>query len=133
MVLTLATSSPSMAWTYWVLAVAGELDDATAPGLGARMARLLGSNPRAGLLLDLGGVTFIDCAGLRPLVQAHRRLGEQLYLRSLRRAVLKVVDLVGLANVFQILPAGTSWPDATWRTEGVARSYELSTPSRNAR
>ena len=75
----------------------GELDLATAPEL-ERVLERLASEPSA-IVLDLSGVTFADCAGLRPVREALCRggsLGRHVRLSSPRPAVRRVLELAGL-------------------------------------
>jgi anti-anti-sigma factor len=51
-----------------VITVVGELDIATAPRLADTLRR---ARTRAPIILDLTGVTFMDCAGLHPILPAH--------------------------------------------------------------
>jgi anti-anti-sigma factor len=56
-----------------VLTVSGEIDTSNATGLEARMADEAGA-AAAGVVVDLGAVTYIDSQGLRLLVELSRRL-----------------------------------------------------------
>jgi len=125
MALDVARPSLSRHRKCWILVVSGELDFGTAPGLDDHLDPVIGSGSRTELLLDLEGVTFIDCAGIRPLVRAHDTMGDRLYLRDLRPAVTRVLDLVGLATTFEILQPGAPWPDRPWPVEVETRSHEL--------
>jgi anti-anti-sigma factor len=56
------------------------------------------------LVVDLGGVTAIDSAGIRALVRGHtsaQRAGGNLRLAAARPAVSKVLELSHLANIFE--------------------------------
>jgi len=81
-----------------VVTVSGEIDIATGPKL---REELLGVLRRHGaqLALDLGGVTFMDCAGISALLAAHHRARlEDGWVRVLHasRRVRKVLMLTGL-------------------------------------
>jgi anti-sigma B factor antagonist len=52
-----------------VITVVGELDIATAPSLAGALHHVPAPAP---IILDLAGVTFMDCAGLHPILHAHR-------------------------------------------------------------
>ena len=84
--------------TPLVVTVSGEIDIATGPRL---REALLGMMRRHGarLALDLGGVTFMDCAGISALLAAHHRArledGWVRVLHASRRA-RKVLMLTGL-------------------------------------
>ena len=59
---------------WWILCVSGELDLSTAPGLHRLAYALRRGDKTSGLVVDLEEVTFMDCAGLRPILRAHRAL-----------------------------------------------------------
>ena len=83
------------------LAISGEVDLASAPGLRSELQRLDARN----LVVDLSGVTFIDSTGLGVLVAALKRTresGGQLTLRSPTRATRKVLDITGLSQLVAI-------------------------------
>jgi anti-sigma B factor antagonist len=51
------------------------------------------------IVLDLGGVSFIDSAGLRSLIRAQRvasEAGGGLVLRNLRPSTERILDITGL-------------------------------------
>ena len=74
-----------------VLTVSGELDAAAAPLL----RRHLLSGPHPGrVLLDLGGVTFMDSVGLRTLLEA-ALAGEPIELVRRSSAVERILELTG--------------------------------------
>ena len=78
----------------------GELDVASAPALRTALARLLGGDHRS-LVMDLSGLTFSDCAGLRPVrwaVYEGARVGTDVRLRDAVPAVRRVLDLTGLGT-----------------------------------
>ena len=75
----------------------GELDLATAPVLGRVLESLVGG-PSA-VELDLTGLTFVDCAGLRPIRQALHKWSHALTplrLSGIRPEVRRVLELTGL-------------------------------------
>lgn len=83
------------------LAIAGELDVATAPELRAAVGSLLGSGCRD-LVIDLHGVTFIDSSGLGALLWALHRVdgagGEMVAVRPSDR-VTEVLRVTGLERL----------------------------------
>jgi anti-anti-sigma factor len=76
-----------------VLTVAGEVDLATAPRLGAAVEQALATG--APLIVDLAGVEFIDSAGSRALALAERAASE-------RGARLLIIPSATVARVFRI-------------------------------
>lgn len=80
-----------------VVAVAGELDAATAGQLARRL-----SAPPAVRVIDLSGVTFIDASGLRALVEAAGCAGaDRRRLRSPSRPVIRLCEITGLTAMLQ--------------------------------
>src|SRR5690348_7681924 len=57
------------------------------------------------LLLDLSGISFMDCAGLRALVLTQRRAGMRggsLSLIAESPAVRRIIDLLGVRDLFPV-------------------------------
>jgi len=102
------SGSPPDRW--WALYVSGELDLATGPGLDARMGRAVAQRHEDGLVLDLSTVTFVDCAGLRPVLRGRNRLGRRLCLRAVPDRVLRLLLLAELASSLRVLPEEHLWP-----------------------
>jgi anti-anti-sigma factor len=87
------------------LYLVGELDLATAPLLDEALNLAYDHDP-AMLVLDLAALTFIDSTGINRLVAAlkHQRAhGGELILRSPQASTLRVLEIVGLTQVFAIL------------------------------
>lgn len=87
-----------------VLRLKGELDMATAPGLGRALDTALDGRPST-IALDLTDLTFVDSTGIRVLITGCRRAGVQgcaFVLRSPRRSVLKAIQLTGLDRLMAI-------------------------------
>jgi anti-anti-sigma factor len=81
-----------------VIAVAGEVDMATAPSL----ADCLADNADRDVILDLSGVAFLDSSGLTALINAHRALreaGHTLRTTGERDNVLKVLQIADLTSI----------------------------------
>ena len=75
----------------------GELDLATAPILERVLESLV--EEASAVALDLGGLTFVDCAGLRPIRQALRRSSHSftpVRLSGARPPVQRVLELTGV-------------------------------------
>lgn len=85
------------------LALAGELDLAGAPQLERSLQTIEQQGPRR-VVIDLAGLSFIDSTGLRVLLQAQARLGEQgseLLLAPGEPAVQRVFDVTGATRVLR--------------------------------
>ncbi len=98
--------APLSIHVYWhdataTMTIAGELDCATAPVLSERLATTLAQQPQR-LVLDLAHLTFIDCAGLAPILRARRALSPSaaLVLRSVTPATR---HFLAVAKVSQLL------------------------------
>ena len=76
----------------------GELDLASAPEL-ERVLEALITGPLA-VVVDLSGLTFVDCAGLRPIQRVVRQGGSlaRFRLSGPSPFVQRVLDLCGLAS-----------------------------------
>lgn len=89
-----------------VVEVGGEVDVDTAPRLRTALEAAL----RAGrpVVVDLGGVTFMDSAGFGVLASVHlqaRPLGTPLRLRAVPDRVRRLLGLLGLDTVLDIEPS----------------------------
>ncbi|MER6298952.1 STAS domain-containing protein [Kitasatospora sp. NPDC001539] len=77
----------------------GEIDLDTAPRLRRDLSRALAEH--RDVVLDLSGVTFMDCSGLGVLVDARNqadRQGSRLLLRGVGRPVARLLKLTGLTG-----------------------------------
>jgi anti-anti-sigma factor len=84
----------------YVVAPYGELDLATAPEVQRELERAERSDA-AEIVLDLGGLTFIDSTGIRMVLHADQRSrmdGDRLRLLPGRDQVHKVFALCGLVD-----------------------------------
>jgi anti-sigma B factor antagonist len=98
--LTVDETHPSLT----VVAVAGEVDVATAPSLRARLVELIAAG-KINLVIDLEGVGFLDSTGLGVLVSTVKRVrsdGGDLSLVCANQHILKVFEITGLTSVFTI-------------------------------
>jgi len=85
-----------------VVAVTGELDAYSAPGLEEEVSRLLADDVND-LVFDLSGTKFLDSSGLRAILTAQRRLAERdgrLALRAPSEAVRRLLEITGLSDHF---------------------------------
>jgi anti-sigma B factor antagonist len=86
-----------------VVEVSGDLDCYSSPQLRAAFVELADEGVRR-VVLDVGGTQFVDSTGLGVLVGAKRRfhsLGGDLLLRSLSPATARLLEVTGLAGVFE--------------------------------
>ena len=86
------------------LAVRGELDAANAEELDVALQEALLETEGA-FVLDLGGLTFMDSAGVTELLRARSLLGREersLVVRCPDGPVRRVLDLVGIAELFEL-------------------------------
>jgi anti-anti-sigma factor len=99
--------------------IGGEVDLATCPLLQAIVVDLVDRGCHQ-LIIDLERVSFLDCAGIRVLVDARRRVqehGGSVTLVRPRPPVWRVLALTGMTEVF---PIDTSLGEAL-TTEPVDR------------
>jgi anti-anti-sigma factor len=85
-----------------VVTLRGELDLATAPALTAALQRA-GAHPGSQVRVDLQAITFMDCAGVRPLVQARDDLLGRLCLWNPSPAATLLLELTGLLDTFVVI------------------------------
>jgi anti-anti-sigma factor len=88
-----------------VVSVHGEVDMLSAPALDARLREVESLEP-AVFVVDLGGLTFLDSAGLRSLLLAVGRAAAQrrrvLFVQP-QRAVRRVFELSGVLSRLDVL------------------------------
>jgi anti-sigma B factor antagonist len=90
-----------------VIALRGELDLASAPGLAPHLlAAVAACGPS--VTVDLAGLEFIDCCGLGVLVRVlkgARQSGGDIVLAAPQQQVRRVLEITGLTDVFLVLPS----------------------------
>ena len=87
-----------------VLALRGDLDLSTSARL-AEAAQLVHAQGVATLIFDLAGLVFVDSSGLREFVVAlkgSRQLGGDVILKAPSRQVLRVLEIVGMTDMFTL-------------------------------
>jgi anti-sigma B factor antagonist len=87
-----------------VVKISGRVDSATAPDLEKALQELIDAD-RHQVVLDLQDTEYMSSAGLRVLVstlKAAKKSGGDLKLAHLAGRVKEVLDLAGLAPVFNI-------------------------------
>lgn len=86
-----------------VVAVAGDVDGATAPSLDAALSQVGGGGQS--IVVDLGDLRFIDSTGLNCLVRAANRVrpeGGNVTVRNLRPHVRRLFTIAGMQQVVEI-------------------------------
>jgi anti-sigma B factor antagonist len=87
------------------IALRGEIDLATAPTLAACIDDALTHEPDV-VELDMSGVEFLDSAGIRVLIGAHRRLGEdpkRLVLKRPNAQLRRVLEVTGVDDCVTVV------------------------------
>jgi len=102
-----------------VVDVGGEVDIETAP----RMRAALAAAVDAGLpvVVDLGGVTFMDSFGFGVLAAAHERgaqAGTPVLLRAVSQRIRRLLGVLGLDAVLDIEPEPEGVGQADWSGSG---------------
>ena len=91
---------------YSVVAVRGEVDLHTAPKLEYAIERGLEEVPV--VVVDLGGVAFMDSTALSTLMRAKdaaEKGGASFRLAALSRAVERIFAVTGFADYFDVYPS----------------------------
>ena len=87
-----------------VVAICGEVDIQSAPELREELLRLIRRHGPQ-LIIDLGGVTFMDCAGLNVLVATRRRAkleGGWVRLVRVPPQPRRMISLLHLDQAFEL-------------------------------
>jgi anti-sigma B factor antagonist len=90
--------APSNGGALVTVSPTGEIDFVTAPVLRSALLSSL-RPPCTQVIVDLDGVTFLNCAGLTVLAEAHHLAeadGIGFILRGGRRAVVRPLEITGL-------------------------------------
>jgi anti-sigma B factor antagonist len=111
-----------------VLRLLGELDLSNRDFLRDAIDGALEHGPRV-LVLDLSGLGFMDCSGLRVLVGTHKHLAEdrrQLFVAGSRPIVRRLIRLTGLDAYLRL-----GWPEAmpSTRDDRQAADRPVSLPT----
>ena len=85
-----------------VIAVSGELDMSNADRLEETVAAAVANSPER-LIFDLGGLRFMDSAGIAVLLRAASRVAV-IELRGPTPPVRRVLELTGLESVLSVAP-----------------------------
>ena len=85
-----------------VIAVAGQLDISNASVLEKALEKAAASRPGA-IVFELGGLQFMDSAGISVLVRARSEVGE-VRLRNPTPIVRRLIEITGLSGILPIEP-----------------------------
>lgn len=87
-----------------VIGVKGRIDASNTGDLEHKLLDLIAAGERR-LVLDLAELDYISSAGLRTLLVAAKRLGnDKLALAALKDQIREVLDIAGFSSLFQIYP-----------------------------
>ena len=92
-----------------IVAVSGEVDVCTEAPLQQVLLRIIRERS-ARLMLDLSGVSFMDCAGLRALLATRRRAelrGGSMRLIATSAAVRRIIELTGAQEALAVERSAT--------------------------
>ena len=87
-----------------IVAISGEVDVCTEAPLQQALLRIIRERS-ARLMLDLSGVSFMDCAGLRALLATRRRAelrGGCMRLIAASAAVRRIIELTGAQEALAV-------------------------------
>ena len=90
-----------------IVAVAGEIDVATAPAFEDALSDAVRYRDEAGVCVDLTEVTFMDSSGLSALVRAverHKRLGSSLAVATSDSRITTLFEVSRLDHVLRVYP-----------------------------
>lgn len=87
------------------LALSGRLDTTTAPQLEAELERSL--EGVTALNLDFAELDYLSSAGLRVLLAAHKKMGQQggMVIRNVNETIMDVFEITGFADILNIKSA----------------------------
>jgi len=94
--------APSEALFRVLVDLHGDVDLVSADRARDVLGRAISARRLGPVVVDLSGVTFMDCRGLSVLVWAHTVLRDRLILSNPSRAVTRLLDLTDLRKVFLI-------------------------------
>ena len=86
----------------YVIVVSGEIDMLTAPILQGVVDRTRDEGAGS-VVFDMAAVSFIDSSGISVLLQS-RNGDEPLRLRGPSRAVMRLLETTGLAQLIEVVP-----------------------------
>ena len=115
--------------------VEGDVDINSATWLAERLLHLLWGSG-SGLLIDLSGVTFIDCYAIRQLVETRRRAERQacsVRFTALSKQVERLAQLTGLTGELPVTGLTEQLAPTGPATAGIPSGHAVPSSSRSAR
>ncbi|BFU45459.1 hypothetical protein KRMM14A1004_36960 [Krasilnikovia sp. MM14-A1004] len=88
-----------------VMTVVGDIDMVSEADLHTAVTAVLSHDKPHRLVLDMGGVTFLDSSGVRALIQCRDRadrIGTRLEIRSAHEIVRQVLTVCGIADLVHL-------------------------------
>jgi anti-anti-sigma factor len=83
--------------------VTGDIDIVTAPHLQATLHDAIGDHRPRFLVIDLGGVGFLDAAGMTALIRTYRHAGHVgISLANAQPLVVRILTIAGLAEFLRL-------------------------------
>jgi anti-sigma B factor antagonist len=99
---------PSPVHGVAIVAVAGEIDVATAPAFEEVLTAAVRDRDEAGVVVDLTQVTFMDSSALSALVRAmerHKRLGSSIAVATDDTRITTLFEVSRLDHVLRLHPS----------------------------
>ncbi len=90
-----------------LLSLSGELDLADVPAVASHLTSAV-TEFGPSLIVDMAGLEFIDCCGLRMLARVRRwvrQSGGDMYLAAPRQHVRMILSVTSLIDVFSVYPS----------------------------
>lgn len=90
---------------FLVVVLTGELDHHSAESVRGKLDLELEVHPDTWLILDLGGLTFMDSSGLGVILGRYRKirsLGGEIAIVNIPHPLEKVVQIAGLQKIMHI-------------------------------
>lgn len=106
----------------------GEVDWGTAPLMRAAFDRALREAADGGLLVDLSGITFMDCAGLNVLLRARHDWGDRLRLFQPPASLRRILRALNMEETFTIVDTLATVPADSWPPGPGRETCEALTP-----
>lgn len=101
-----------------VVFLKGELDLSQLPYVWSCLSHAVASGFDSAVVVDLSGVTFMDCSALRPLVAAFLGLAGRLQYRGATDQVARLFTITGQGHLLTASPPGAAPAEGSAGTTG---------------